>query len=220
MGCCVATLWVSSSAWDAANGVLVPQSKWRACKGFATNLAYITGTDANYVADWAVNPSKSALLNAGKSTVGDLEVACKSLVADGQIGEIYELAQKNEPNCTGCLRMAIYNISEGSLLAGYVSDTGSQKKWTCGKTMPPPPQPECPSETTCGDIKAAYRTNSCCGNPSAQFTMSGNRRLAASTQKDDLLSHISKEMKRAKAENSDVARSLANEIKSMMQDFS
>lgn len=215
----MAMLWVSSSAWNAANGVLVPQSKWRACKGFSTNLAYITGTDTDYVAGWAKNPSKNALLNAGKNSVADLETACNSLLSDGQIGEIYELKQENSPNCTGCLRMAIYNVSEGSLLAGYVSDTGSQKKWTCGKGVPPPPQPECPSETTCGDIKAAYRTNSCCGNPSAQFTMSGNRRLAAETQKDDLLSYINKEMKRAMAGNLADARSLANEIKSMMQDF-
>eukprot|EP00930_Biecheleria_cincta_P081816 TRINITY_DN7119_c0_g1_i3.p2 TRINITY_DN7119_c0_g1~~TRINITY_DN7119_c0_g1_i3.p2 ORF type:complete len:137 (+),score=22.66 TRINITY_DN7119_c0_g1_i3:341-751(+) len=77
-----------------------------------------------------------------------------------------------------------------------------------GKAMPPPPQPECPSETTCGDIKAAYGTSSCCGTPSALFTMPGNRRLAAATQKDDLLSHISKEMKRAKAENLDAAQAL------------
>jgi len=50
--------------------------------------------------------------------------------------------------------------------------------------------------------------------------MSSNRRLAAGVQKDDFLSYINTEMKRAKAGNSADARSLADEIKTMMQDFS
>jgi len=221
VGCFMATFCACSSAtWTAANGVLVPQSKWRACKGYPTNIAYITGTDTSYVPGWGKNPSQNALLNAGKSTVSDLEVACNTLLSDGQIGEIYEMKAENTPGCTGCLRMGIYNVTEEGFVAGYVSDTGSQKKWTCGKGMPTPPQPQCPSTTTCGDIKAAYKTNSCCGNPVATFTMSGNRRLAAGVQKDDLLSYINTEMKRAKAGNAADTRSLADKIKTMMQDFS
>lgn len=221
VGCCMAALSVCSSAtWTAANGVVVPQSKWRACKGFSTNIAYITGTETTYVPGWGKNPSQSDLLNAGKSTVSDLEVACNALLSDGQIGEIYEMKPENTPNCTGCLRMAIYNASEEGLAVGYVSDTGSQKKWTCGKGMPTPPQPDCPMTTTCGDIKKAYKESSCCGQPMATFTMTGKRRLAAGVQKDDLLSYINTEMKRAKAGNAADARNLADEIKTMMQDFS
>merc|ERR1711976_72039 len=79
------------------------QSKWRACDGkYATNLAYITGTDTDYVASWAKNPSKSALLDSGKSSNTDLEAACDALLSEGQIGEIYAIKEENDPNCSGC----------------------------------------------------------------------------------------------------------------------
>jgi hypothetical protein len=152
---------------DGLYSPVTQQAKWRACKGYATNLAYITGTDTTYKAGWAVNPSQSALLDKTKQSPSDLAAACNALVGDGQIGEIYVI--NNDPKCTdGCMRMAIYPETEEGLLVGRVTDAGTQHKYVCGKAAPPPVQPPCP--TTCGEVKNAYKTSACCGNPEATYT--------------------------------------------------
>jgi len=195
---------------------LVAGVKWRACDGFATNAAYITGEDTNYVASWAMNPSKNALLNKGASW-SDMEEACEALLAAGQVGEIYVIA--NDPNCTdGCLRMAIYPETEAGMMLGTVA--GDSENWVCGYSAPPPEQPACPM--TCGEVKEAYRSSECCGMPNAMFDADASRRLSASSQTPStatILSHMEEALESAKAESHVKANSLKKQMNSILQKY-
>jgi len=143
---CMASL---SQSGTAQSTPLVPESKWRGCITFPTNVEYITGTTVTYSPSWATTTKTSALLDAGKSSDAELKAACAELVPDGHVGEIYVMdAVKAGNDCANCLRMATYKGVAADLLAagqlvGTVSDTGAQKKWVCGKGFTPPVQPSC-----------------------------------------------------------------------------
>jgi hypothetical protein len=128
---------------------LVNGVKWRACDGYSTNVAYITGKDVTYSASWAAKVERSALLNAG----ADLEDACKNLVNASQVGEIYVVTQENDPGCAGtCYRMAIYPSSEPGMAIGTTD--GDSENWVCGHHIPPPMRPGCPTTCDACDCKA------------------------------------------------------------------
>lgn len=124
--------------------VLTAESKYRDCSesGNVMSVGYVTGMDTSYTASWAQNPSKSALLNASvvqvaggnvEATTMALQAACDALLTENQLGEIYQIS--NDPNCTNCMRMAIYETSAGEN-AGRVPDDGATK-WVCQKSAPP-----------------------------------------------------------------------------------
>merc|ERR1712048_121469 len=105
-----------------------------------TNVAYITGKDVTYAASWAAKVERNALLNAG----ADLEDACKDLVNESQVGEIYVVTQENDPDCVGtCYRMAVYPSSEPGMAIGTTE--GDSENWVCGHRIPPPMRPGCPA---------------------------------------------------------------------------
>merc|ERR1719282_2061511 len=74
---------------------------------------------------------------------------------------------------------------------------------------------------TCGEIKEAYTTSSCCGNPERNFTFSSSRRLSSETSphKSNILINISVALKRAymiggKKKVAELAAGLRNVIQS------
>jgi len=152
---------------------IVPNSKWRDCSasGNPASVGYVTGTDTNYVAGWAVNPSTNALLDAGKNSTADLSAACNALLSDNQIGEIYVI--KNDPNCTTCMRMAIYDTTAG-IAPGHVSNPG-KATWVCGKGGQAAAQP--PPSRNCSAAPAPAPSPS--PSPSPSIQASGAERLAA-----------------------------------------
>mmetsp|Transcript_131259 Transcript_131259/g.238727 ORF Transcript_131259/g.238727 Transcript_131259/m.238727 type:complete len:226 (-) Transcript_131259:73-750(-) len=214
---CMASLCQVSEA----DGHLVSQAKWRVCKGYALTIKYITSTGTDYIASWAVKANgnksiKSTLLDNWESDA-DLEKACDGLVSDGEVGEIYEMKAENAPGCSKCLRMAIYPADP----PGWVSDTGSQKKWVCGAGKAPPKQ-DCPKEYTCADMKKAYKDSGCCGNPSATFVMPTDRRLAASPEVEDtsaLLTRVRDALKQAKAAGPFAAHSLSQKLRTTIDAY-
>jgi len=54
-------------------------------------------------------------------------------------------------------------------------------------------------KVTCGMVKASYRSNECCGNPSKEFVMDSNRRLHAESATAYLETRIANALKDAKA---------------------
>lgn len=136
---------VSLLGLAAADGHLVPAVKWRACEGFATNIKYITGINVSYTPSWATVKEESALLNPGMTSDDELEAACDALLEDGQVGEIYTMKPENCNNRTNCLRMAVYPVTEAGLLLGIIDNPGDQMTWVCGKGVPPPTRPACPT---------------------------------------------------------------------------
>lgn len=156
----IALALAGSAAADSSN--LFHGYKWRDCSssGFPDSVGYITGTDTNYTAGWAVNPSQSPLLNSGS----DLSVACEGLLQDGQAGEIYMIDQ--DPNCTTCYRMAVYDIDAG-VMGGRVD--GDEKNWVCSKSPTTKPRACYDAELTCHSVKESYKHGGCCGNPNKGF---------------------------------------------------
>jgi len=222
----------SQAKWVCGKGVPPPaqpsctvagDSKWRACSGYATNIAYITGVGLDYSPGWAGAVNRSELLNAGMSSDAELDAACDALLADGQIGEIYEMSADNADGCINCLRMAIYSATEEGLQVGTVSDTGAQAKWVCGKGGRAPVQPPCPEEPmTCGDVKDAFRAGNCCGNLNAPFSMEGTRRMTASTNVKHTASvatDVQNTLTRVKTESRAKAGGLEKKIQSLLKEY-
>jgi hypothetical protein len=67
------------------------------------------------------------------ATTAALQAACDGLLNEGQVGEIYQITK--DPNCTNCMRMAIYGASAG-VEPGRVPEEGATK-WVCQKSAPP-----------------------------------------------------------------------------------
>merc|ERR1712100_970312 len=135
--------------------------------GNPASVAYITGMDTNYTAGWAQNPSKSALLDAATVKVNGtdkeatnmaLQAACDGLLTENQVGEIYKITK--DPNCTNCMRIAIYNASAG-VSAGQVPEEGAEK-WVCQKKRPPmaTPMRDCPTTTSTTSTTTTTTTTS------------------------------------------------------------
>jgi len=72
-------------------------------------------------------------------------------------------------------------------------------------------------ELTCGTVKASYRTNDCCGNPSKKFVMDSNRRLHAESNTAYLKTQIAKALEDAKAAGgTHAAQGLARKIRAVL----
>eukprot|EP00440_Ansanella_granifera_P024726 gb/GFBE01026851.1/.p1 GENE.gb/GFBE01026851.1/~~gb/GFBE01026851.1/.p1 ORF type:complete len:127 (+),score=29.24 gb/GFBE01026851.1/:1-381(+) len=77
----------------------------------------------------------------------ELEAACTALLGEGQVGEIYVIG--NDPNCSTCLRMAIYNLTTADN-PGREVGVGAGK-WVCVKGAVAAPELDCTTTTTTGD---------------------------------------------------------------------
>lgn len=79
----------------------------------------------------------------------------------------------------------------------------------------PTPMPTPTSMQTCLDVKKAFQTAGCCGNPTKSFTMpdAGKRRLTSSTPLAELVDSVKAVLDQAKVEGgASKAKSLADEL--------
>jgi len=75
-------------------------------------------------------------------------------------------------------------------------------------------------DTTCGDVKMAYKEQKCCGNPSAKFTF--GRRLMSGRKPNnelELLQTLSEEFTRARRLGEAHVKRLAAQINGVLTDF-
>jgi len=74
--------------------------------------------------------------------------------------------------------------------------------------------PDCP--LTCGTIKDAYRTSSCCNNPSKLFMLSPRRLSSTEVDSGVLLQEVERQLMQAKSTGGDKAVELSREIKQII----